>query len=96
MKVVYHRLVQQDLDDAWNYYEDASSGLGDQFFEEFLSVIESIQQNPQRWGFANHGRRVALFKRFPYKLLYRVETERIKVLVLRHQKRSPAFGDRRH
>jgi hypothetical protein len=47
--VVYHKLIQKDLDDAWNYYEDASSGLGDQFFVEFLSVIEGIRQNPQRW-----------------------------------------------
>jgi len=95
VKVVYHKLVQKDLDDAWSYYEDASSGLGDLFFEEFLSVVEGVRKNPQRWRFANHGRRVALFKRFPFKLLYRGETEQVKVLVVRHQKRNPAFGDRR-
>jgi hypothetical protein len=38
---------------------------------------------------------VALFSRFPYKLLYRIEPERVKVLVVRHQKRSPAFGNKR-
>lgn len=95
MNVVYHKLVQKDLDDAWGYYEDASEGLGDRFFDEFLAVIASIQRNPKSWPPTDKGRRVALFSRFPYKLLYRIEPERVKVLVVRHQKRSPAFGDRR-
>lgn len=95
MKVVYHTLVQKDLDDAWRYYESASEGLGDQFFAEFLSVIAGIQRNPKHWPPAAKGRRAALFSRFPYKLLYRVEIEQVKVLVVRHQKRHPAFGDKR-
>lgn len=95
MKVVYHRLVQHDLDDAWNYYEEASPGLGDAFLDEFLAVICGIQQHPQRWALASKGQRMAQFKRFPYKLLYRVEPERIKVFVVRHQKRHPSFGERR-
>ena len=95
MKIVYHTLVQKDLDDAWRYYESASDGLGGQFFAEFLSVIASIQRNPKHWPPTAKGRRVALFHRFPYKLLYRVQTEQVKVLVVRHQRRSPAFGDKR-
>lgn len=95
MNVVYHTLVQKDLDDAWRYYESASEGLGDQFFDEFLAVIASIQHNPNHWPPTDKGRRVALFSRFPYKLLYRVEPERVKVLVVRHQKHSPAYGDTR-
>jgi toxin ParE1/3/4 len=96
VKVVYHRLVQADLDQAWHYYEEASTGLGDQFFTEFLEMIAAIQRHPQRWGFASRGRRLAQFKRFPYKMLYRVEAERIKVLVVKHQKRRPSYGDGRH
>lgn len=92
MKIVYHEAVQRDIDDAWRWYEDASPGLGDEFFDEFLSVIEGIRNNPQRWAFSTRGRRMALFCRFPYRLLYRVESERVKVLVVMHQKRHPAFG----
>lgn len=95
MNVVYHKLVQKDLDDAWQYYEDASEGLGDRFFDEFLAVIASIQRNPKRWPPIDKGRRVALFSRFPYKLLYRIEPERVKVLVVRHQRRNPSLGDKR-
>jgi toxin ParE1/3/4 len=95
VKVVYHKLVQKDLDDAWRYYEDASEGLGDRFFDEFLAVMATIQRNPRHWPPTDKGRRVAQFSRFPYKLLYRAEPERVKVLVVRHQKRSPAYGDKR-
>ena len=95
MKVVYHTQVQKDLDDAWRYYESASEGLGDRFFDEFLAVIVGIEKNPKRWPPTDKGRRVAQFSRFPYKLLYRAEPERVKVLVVRHQKRSPAYGDKR-
>jgi len=45
VKVVYHTLDQQDLDNAWRYYENASEDLGDQFLGEFLAVIASIQRN---------------------------------------------------
>lgn len=96
MKVDYHSQVQKDLDEAWNYYEDASVGLGDRFFDEFLAVIATIQRNPHHWPPADKGRRVALFSRFPYKLLYRVEPERVKVLVVRHQKRNPTYGNKRY
>ncbi|MBN8421538.1 MAG: type II toxin-antitoxin system RelE/ParE family toxin [Verrucomicrobia bacterium] len=95
MKIVYHTSVQKDLNDAWRYYESASEGLGGQFFDEFLDVVASIQRNPKHWPPTTKGRRVALFRRFPYKLLYRAQAEQIKVLVVRHQKRSPAFGDKR-
>jgi toxin ParE1/3/4 len=95
VKIVYHKSVQRDIDEAWRWYEDASPGLGDEFFDEFLSVIEGIRSNPQRWAFTTRGRRMALFGRFPYKLLYRVESERVKVFVVMHQKRHPAFGAQR-
>jgi len=90
MKVVYHKFVQKDLDDAWCYYEDTTEGLGDRFFDEFLTVIDTIQRYPRHWPPTDKGRRAAQFCRFPYKLLYRIEPERVKVLVVRHQKRSPA------
>lgn len=88
--MVYHKFVQKDLDDAWRYYEDTTESLGDRCFDEFLTVIATIQRNPRLWPPTDKGRRVAQFSRFPYKLLYRVEPERVKVLVVRHQKRSPA------
>ena len=93
MKVIYHIGVQRDLDLAWNYYEEASPGLGDRFFAEFLTIIEGIVKHPRRWPPTTKGRRVAQFDCFPFKLLYRVERDRIKVLVVRHQKRHPSFGD---
>ena len=54
-----------------------------------------IGATSRHWPPTDKGRRVAQFSRFPYKLLYRVEPERVKVLVVRHQKRSPAYGDKR-
>ena len=95
MNVVYHKLVQKDLDDAWGYYEDASEGLGDRFFDEFLAVIASIQRNPKSWPPTDKGRRVALFSRFPYQLLYRIEPERVKVLVVCPPTCNPACGEQR-
>jgi toxin ParE1/3/4 len=95
VKIVYHRSVQRGIDDAWRWYEDASPGLGDEFFDEFLSVIEGIRRNPQRWALTTRGRRMALFGGFPYKLLDRVESGRVKVFVVMHQKRHPMFGARR-
>ena len=96
MKLVYHRLLQQDLSGILRYYEgEGGSGLSDRFFREFENVIHKISENPNRFHITESTLRRANFPAFPYHILFRQGKDLIQILVLRHHKRHPHLGLRR-
>lgn len=91
--VLFHRLVQRDMNGILCYYrEQASETLADQFFETFLETIGQAVANPQGFHFANSVYRRANLPRFPYHFLYRETPRGIRILVLRHDRRNPKYG----
>jgi plasmid stabilization system protein ParE len=69
-----------------------SSRLGDEFWGELKTCIKAAASNPLRFHpFVRELRRANL-KRFPYHLLYRILSDRIRVTALRHHKQNPRSG----
>ncbi len=97
MKIVYHLLVQKDVQDAVGFYNEQRAGLGDEFFDQVLLTVSKIRANPEQNGFWLNSRSVRRkhLRRFPFAVLFEVLPLKIKVICLRHDKRSPAFGLRR-
>lgn len=52
-KVTYSTILstraQKEILKSWEWYEDRQQGLGDQFFNETISRIHEIEQNPDRY-----------------------------------------------
>lgn len=95
-RVIFHRLVQRDMDDILRYYrEDASETVADRFFQTFLQTIDSALSNPKKFHFADTIYRRANMPGFPYHFLYREAQYGIHVLVLRHDRRHPSLGLKR-
>jgi len=96
MEVSFHRLIQKDLRSALDYYEtEGGEILADRFFEDVESTVERITGNPRLSHFVEGDFRRAALTVFPYHFLYKESGNRIKILVLRHDKRHPSFGLRR-
>ena len=96
MEIGYHPLVRQDVLGIIRYYHDISARLADELNDELQAVISKISQNPLRFPPTECGFRRANLKRFPYHVLYEANPERIRVMIVRHNKRHPQFGmDRR-
>jgi plasmid stabilization system protein ParE len=96
MTVKFHRLVQRDAWEIMRYYErESGRKLADEFHDEFMAVVRAAAENPERNHFDSSGLRRAALRRFPHHFLYRVRRDDILILVLRHDKRHPAFGVRR-
>jgi plasmid stabilization system protein ParE len=94
--IVFHRLVQRDMDGIQRYYlEEAGESVADRFFQLFLSVVERAASNPKRYHPISTALRRATIPGFPYHFLYRETASGIRVLVLRHDRRHPSFGLRR-
>ena len=75
--------VERDLSEAAKWYEERQEGLGDEFLEEVIRVLESLSENPLlpsrrhpskniRWRYAG---------RFPYRVIYEVLESEQKVIV---------------
>ncbi len=92
MKVGYHAAVQQDVNRALRRYDRLSNRLGDEFWHELTACIEAAAANPLRFHPHARGLRRANLKRFPYHFLYRILSDRIRVIAVRHHKQSPHFG----
>lgn len=94
--VIFHGLVQRDMDEIRRYYiDEADEHLADRFYFAFLSQVEKALANPEGFHLATGALRRANIPKFPYHFLFRRIRGGIRVLVLRHEKRHPAFGLRR-
>ena len=91
----FHPAVRDEIDDAYDWYEQRQPGLGRDFLDEVERVLAEIIANPARYGFADADIREGLLRRFPYAVYYRVLTDRIRVLAVYHTSRNPWGWQRR-
>ena len=92
MRVEYHPLTTSDLNNAVAHYNRQQPGLGDELRIEVYRSIERVLARPSQFSIVARNIRRCLVHRFPYAILFRVEEETLRVLVIRHHRRHPGFG----
>lgn len=93
MIIEYHPAVESELQAIRRYYEDRSPRLGQQFIDEFEKFVLRIAENPQRWMAVDSDIRRALMRKFPYVIYFRqIGPDRIRINVIKHQRRHPSLG----
>ena len=96
MKRSIHREAERDLGDAARYYQaQAGSAVASRFMDEFERVAKLLEANPGYGTPTRSGRRIYPLRGFPYSPIYRLTSDEIRILVVRHQSRNPAFGSGR-
>ena len=79
-----------EADDAVVWYEEEETGLGTKFRESVESTILSIKNNPFAYPVVEGSRnRRALIDRFPYIVVYSLETDLILIVSVFHTSRNP-------
>lgn len=91
MKVKFSQLAYLELEDATNYYNFELEGLGQRFREEIKNAAKRISRYPTAWSLERGDIRKCLLHRFPYKLLYSIESDHIFVIAIAHQHRKPNY-----
>lgn len=84
-----------DVQEAWLWYEEKQSGLGDDFISSLDSTISIIIQNPFLFEVKFEGLRVAPTKRFPFRVIYYLEDTQIGVIAVFHTSRNPTVWKER-
>jgi plasmid stabilization system protein ParE len=89
--------ADDDVAEAYGWYEGSQRGLGAEFLEDVERALRLVQQVPEGCPDVHRGLRRALLHRFPYSLYYRPleATETIEVRGCIHQRRHPRTWRRR-
>ena len=86
--VTISREAENDLTEIFSWYEDKRKGLGHDFLLQVEAGLRLIEQHPRAFREEYRSVRKHLIKRFPYKIIYLVEQEKVIVLGILHGKRS--------
>ena len=96
MIVEYHPAIEAELKAIESYYENRSPGLGRQFIDEFERQVLALAAKPERWVVVQAYVRRCLMRRFPYIIYFRrVGAEKVRITVVKHQRRHPEYGRKR-
>jgi len=87
--------AEADLAEAFNWYEERRNGLGFEFLTEVRSILRIIGENPLRHPAIYRNARRALTRKFPYKIFYLFEADKVEVIGVVHAKRHPQFWQQR-
>jgi toxin ParE1/3/4 len=91
-RLVIRPLAETDLREAKDWYESQRAGLGDEFIAEIEAALRALVRDPQRYTVYYRGFRRLFVRRFPYKLFYRLEDDRVIVSRILHARRDhPQF-----
>lgn len=91
MKVEFLKLAQQELDDAFEYYEYQQTDLGYRFVEEVYNALDLIKTYPLGWSLVSKHTRRCLLKTFPYGVIYQKRENSILVVAIANLYREPNY-----
>ena len=87
-RVIIRPNAEADARAARLWYESQRTGLGEELLEEIRRAVRVLEEHPERRPIYYRGFRRLLTRRFPYKLFYRIEGDRVIVFRILHAKRD--------
>ena len=81
--------AEEDIKDAFLWYESQSVGLGTECLRCFDASFSMISRNPELHTKIYHDVRRILVRRFPYGVFYVFDNNKIVILAVMHIKRHP-------
>ena len=83
--------AEEELDEAFEYYEYEMEGLGKRFLKEFRKGLNRIIAYTKAWRPVKGNVRKCVLKKFPYNIIYAIEPDLIIILAVAHQHRKPNY-----
>jgi plasmid stabilization system protein ParE len=81
--------AQQDVADAFGWYEGRRPGLGEEFLSCVDASIQAIRRTPEMYPVVHETYRRALVRRFPYAIFYEHAEETVTIYSVFHTSRDP-------
>ena len=81
--------AQQDVDDAYWWYEIRRYGLGEEFIDCVDACVHAICRMPELYSKVHEEYRRALVRRFPYAIFYEYTGGKVIVYSVFHMSQEP-------
>lgn len=91
MKIHFLSIAQKELNDAVDWYNEQSDGLGNEFLDELDRAIRRAVAYPQSCAEIESGLRRCIMARFPYGLIYGLDKDKMIVVAVAHSHRNPRY-----
>ena len=96
MTLVFHPLAEREFIAAARFYETRARALGADFIRQVERTLGEIVTHPNAGSlFAGSTIRRRLIQRFPFGLVYEIESANISVIAVMHLRRQPGYWKRR-
>ena len=92
--VVFRPATEQELQEAYNWYEEREAGLGSDFIRCIDASLQLISRHPEILPVAHKNIRQAVIRRFPYSIFYLSDKETIFVISVFHSSPQPRTWNR--
>jgi toxin ParE1/3/4 len=94
--LVFHPLAEREFIAAARFYETRAPGLGADFIRQVDRALSEIVAHPKAGPlFASTTIRRRLIQRFPFAIVYELESANISVIAVMHLRRRPGYWRRR-
>ena len=87
----FHRLADRELNEAAQFYDLETPGLGSSFLKEVDRCLRSIEDHPEAGMVLRGSVRRRILRRFPYALLYKIKPSGIRILAVMNLRRRPTY-----
>jgi hypothetical protein len=95
MKISIDELANKEFNDAIDWYENQSEGLGKRFKKSVINQIKKIIKNPNWFLIEADNIYKAYIPKFPYKILFSIDKEMITIWAIAHMHRKPWYWQSR-
>ncbi len=91
MKVRFLKPAQSEVDDVVAWYESQLQGLGTRFLDDLDRIIRRIVAYPLSCMEIEQGLRRCLLPRFPYGIIYGIDSDTVIIVAVAHLHRKPRY-----
>ncbi len=83
--------ARADFDSSFDWYASQSKTAAERFSIAVDSALSRIARDPEQFVRIDARHRECLVKRFPFRIIFRMEASRIVVVAIAHAKRRPGY-----
>ena len=87
----FHPEAVAEARGAARWYRERNPDAAEAFLTEFDRALRRIAEAPERWPVVEAGWRRFVLRRFPFSIVYRVQSGQVEVLALAHGRRRPGY-----
>ena len=89
LPLVVREAAEEDIREAFEWGETQSPGLGAEFLRCLDACLSLVGRQPEIFPVVHRLSRMALVRRFPYLVIYRVTPDFISIIAVMHGSRHP-------